>query len=92
MHGLAAGLDAAEALLSLLTLSRLSATRWSAQFALAPLLTLLEGIAFMRSWVPARMVIGLLLLAAASIALLAPPSEEVTLDLGASRRRPTVSD
>lgn len=92
MPGLAAGLDGAEALLSLLTLSRLSATRWSAQFALAPLLTLLEGIAIMRSWVPARMTIGLLLLAAASVALLAPPPEEVSLDLGASRPTPTVSD
>lgn len=92
MPGLAAGLDGAEALLSLLTLSRLSATRWSAQFALAPLLTLLEGIAFMRSWVPARMTIGLLLLAAASVALLAPSPEEVSLDLGASRPTPTVSD
>lgn len=92
MQGLAAGLDAAEALLSLLTLSRISATRWSAQFALAPLLTLLEGIALMRSWIPARMIIGLLLLAAASIALLVPPPEEVSLDLGASRPTPTVSD
>jgi drug/metabolite transporter (DMT)-like permease len=92
MQGLAAGLDAAEALLSLLTLSRISATRWSAQFALAPLLTLLEGIALMRSWIPARMIVGLLLLAAASIALLVPPPEEISLDLGASRPTPTVSD
>lgn len=92
MSGLAAGLDGAEALLSLLTLSRLSATRWSSQFALAPLLTLLEGIAIMRSWVPARMTIGLLLLGAASVALLTPPAEEVPLDLGASRPTPTASD
>lgn len=92
MQGLAAGLDAGEALLSLLTLSRISATRWSAQFALVPLLTLLEGLAIMRSWIPARMIIGLLLLAAASIALLVPPPEEVSLDLGASRPTPTVSD
>jgi hypothetical protein len=92
MPGVAAGLDGAEALLSLLTLSRVSAVRWSAQFALAPLLTLLEGIAITRSWIPARMILGLLLLAAASVALLAPPPEEVSLDLGASRPTPTVPD
>jgi hypothetical protein len=92
MPGVAAGLDAAEALLSLLTLSRVSAVRWSAQFALAPLLTLLEGIAITHSWIPARMILGLLLLAAASVALLAPPPEEVSLDLGASRPTPTVPD
>jgi drug/metabolite transporter (DMT)-like permease len=88
MPGLAAGLDAAEALLSLLTLSRLSATRWSAQFAIVPLLVVLEGIVLMHSRVPQRMIVGLALLAAAGTALLVPPAEEVSIDLGASRVEP----
>jgi hypothetical protein len=85
MLGVAAGLDGAEALLSLLALDRLSATRWSAQFALVPLLILLLGIALVPSQIPVSMILGLVLLAAASAALLMPPSEEVRLNLGASR-------
>ena len=84
MAGLATGFDALEALLSIVAISRLSATRWSAQFALVPLLVLLEGFAFMPVSVPARMIVGLLLLAAASIALLIPPAEEPRFELGAS--------
>jgi len=92
MPGLAAGFDALEAVLALLALSRLSATRWSAQFALVPLLVLLEGAVLMRGSIPVRMIIGLLLLAFAAIALLLPPSEEPRFELGASRPDPTPSD
>jgi len=92
MAGLAAGFDALEAVLALVALSRLSATRWSAQFAMVPLLVLLEGVVLMPSNIPARMIVGLLLLAVAGAALLMPPSEEVSFDLGASRRDPAPSD
>lgn len=92
MAGLAAGFDALEAVLALMALSRLSATRWGAQFALAPLVVLLEGVALMRGSVPARMVVGLLLLASAAAALLMPPSEEPRFDLRASRPDPAHSD
>ncbi|HEV2576594.1 MAG TPA: hypothetical protein VGU25_05235 [Acidobacteriaceae bacterium] len=92
MAGLAAGLDAFEALLALVALSRLSATRWSAQFAIVPLLVLLEAMAMTPSSIQARMIVGLLLLALAAIALLMPPSEEPSFDLGASTPHPSHSD
>lgn len=92
LAGLAAGFDALEALLALIALGRLSATRWSAQFALVPLLVLLEGVVLMPSEVPARMIVGLLLLAVAGAALLMPPAEEPRFDLRASRRDPVHSD
>lgn len=92
MVGLAAGFDALEALLALTALSRLSATRWSAQFAIVPLLVLLEGVVFMPASIPARMIVGLLLLAFAGIALLIPPSEESRFDLRTSRPDPAHSD
>ena len=84
MAGLAAGFDALQALLALIALGRLSAVRWSAQFALVPLLVLLEGVALMPSSIPGRMIVGLLLLAFAGIALLVPPADDTRLDLGAS--------
>lgn len=83
MAGLAAGFDALQALLTLTALGRLSATRWSAQFAIVPLLVLLEGIGFMRAGIPSRMIVGLLLLALAGVALLIPPAEERRFDLKA---------
>ena len=89
MAGLAAGFDALQALLALIALGRLSATRWSAQFAIVPLLVLLEGIALMPSSVPGRMIVGLLLLAIAGIALLIPPAEEQSFGLGASAVHPS---
>jgi drug/metabolite transporter (DMT)-like permease len=92
MAGLAAGLDALEAVLALLALGRISATRWSAQFAIVPLLVLLEGVVFMPSSIPARMIIGLLLLAFAAVALLIPPSEESRFDLHTSQPDPAHSD
>ena len=92
MVGIAAGFDALEALLALIALGRLSPTRWSAQFAIVPLLVLLEGVAMEPSGIPARMIVGLLLLAVAAIALLIPPSEESRFDLRASRPGPAHSD
>jgi len=92
MAGLAAGFDAAEALLALVALGKLSATRWSAQFAIVPLIVLLEGVLMVPASVPARMIVGLLLLAVAAVALLIPPSEEPRFDLRTSRPNPAHSD
>jgi hypothetical protein len=92
MAGLAAGFDALQALLALIALARLSATRWSAQFAIVPLLVLLEGVALMPAGIPARMIVGLLLLAFAAVALLIPPAEETGLDLRASAVHPSRPD
>jgi drug/metabolite transporter (DMT)-like permease len=92
--GLATGLDALEAVLAVMALGRLGATRWSAQFALVPLVVLLEGLALMREWVPVRMIGGLLLLAVASAALLAPAAvgEEPRPEIGARELRERRSD
>jgi drug/metabolite transporter (DMT)-like permease len=76
LFGLASGLDGLEALLTLLALTRLGSMRWSAQFALVPLLVLLEGLALLRTRPAPRAVVGLLLLAVASFALLTPAAEE----------------
>lgn len=92
LPGLATGLDALEAFLCVLALDRVSSTRWSAQFAVVPLVVLLEGVALMHSAVAPRMVVGLLLLAAASAALLLPPSSEPILELGVPRAEPRRSD
>ena len=92
MAGLAAGSDAVEALLALIALGRLSATRWSAQFAIVPLIVLLEGVLMVPASVPGRMIVGLLLLAVAAVALLIPPSEESRFDLRTSRPKPAHSD
>jgi hypothetical protein len=68
--------DGVLALLSLLVLVRLGALRWSAQFALLPLLVLLQGIWILRPPLTLRWVAGLLLIAAASLYLLLPHAEE----------------
>ena len=92
MAGIAAGFDALEALLALIALGRLSATRWSAQFAIVPLIVLVEGVVMVPASVPARTIVGLLLLAFAAVALLIPPSEESRFDLRTSRPGPAHSD
>ncbi len=81
---LAIAYDGILALLSVLALTRLAATRWSSQFTWLPLLILLEGIVIVRPPVTARWLIGLALLAIASLYLLVtqdevPPSEPPTL-------------
>jgi drug/metabolite transporter (DMT)-like permease len=68
--------DGVLALLSLLVLARLGAVRWSAQFALLPLLILLQGILILRPTITVRWVAGMLLIATASIYLLLPQAEE----------------
>ena len=73
--------DGVLALLSVLTLVRLGATRWSAQFTLQPLLVLLEGTVLVRSGISIRWVAGLGLLAVASAYLLLPQAEEETPSL-----------
>lgn len=92
MAGVAAGFDALEAVLALVALGRLSATRWSAQFAIVPLIVLVEGIVMTPAGIPARIIVGLLLLAFAAVALLIPPSEEPRFDLRTSRPDPAHSD
>jgi drug/metabolite transporter (DMT)-like permease len=85
MLGLAAGLGGLQAVLTILVLQRLSAVRWSAQFAVIPLLVLLESLVLMRESVPSRVVGGLLLLAIAGAALLLPPSDDGRLEVIAHR-------
>ncbi len=92
MAGLAAGFDALQALLALIALGRISTTRWSAQFAIVPLLVLLEGVVLLPASIPARMLVGLFLLAIAAVALLIPPSEESRFDLRTSHPDPAHSD
>lgn len=92
MAGLAAGFDALAALLAFVALDRLSATRWSAQFAIVPLIVLVEGIMTTPVNIPPRIIVGLLLLAAAATALLIPPAEEPRFDLRTSRPDPARSD
>jgi hypothetical protein len=73
---LATACDGFLALLSLLVLVRLGAVRWSAQFALLPLLVLVQGIWILRPPLTLRWVVGLLLIAAASLYLLLPHTED----------------
>ncbi len=61
-----AGADGLLALLTVMTLERLGPTRWAAQFLLAPLLTLVEGVAFLRPLLDLRswLAFGLLTISA----------------------------
>ncbi len=58
-----AALDGLLALLSLLALQRLGATRWAAQFLLTPLITLLEGAVLLRPVLDLRSWLAFALLA-----------------------------
>jgi hypothetical protein len=62
--------DGVIALLSVLALTQLGATRWSAQFVLLPLLILIEGLVLARPAITPRWAVGLALLAVSSIYLL----------------------
>jgi len=64
--------DGVLALLSVLVLLRLGATRWAAQFVLLPLLVLVQGIVLLRPPMTVRWGCGLALLAVASVYLLLP--------------------
>lgn len=73
---LAATIDAAIALLSILAIGRLGTMRWSAQFAIVPLLVLAEGFIIMRARPDVRGLAGLGLLLLAGVVLLLPQSDE----------------
>lgn len=62
----AAGLDGLTAVLSLVTLGRVGAVRWSAQFLLVPLLALLEGVLFLQPILDGRSYLAFALLAVSS--------------------------
>jgi hypothetical protein len=72
--------DGVVALLSILALNQLGATRWSSQFAWVPLLVILEGIVLVRPQLTAHWFIGLILLIVAGIYLLVPQGDESTSD------------
>jgi drug/metabolite transporter (DMT)-like permease len=74
--------DGVVALLSLLTLVQLGATRWSAQFVLLPLLILLEGIVLMHPPMTLRLDCGLALLAVAGVYLLLRREDEPAAPIG----------
>jgi hypothetical protein len=67
--------DGVLALLGVLAVSRLGATRWSAQFALVPLLIVLEGLVLVRPGLQVRWIVGLALVAVGSVYLLLPQDE-----------------
>lgn len=63
----AAGLDGCLMFLSLLSLQRLGASRWGAQFLLVPLLTLVEGAALLRPVLDVRSWIAFAVLAVSAL-------------------------
>jgi len=67
--------DGLLALLGVLAVSRLGATRWSAQFSLVPLLIVLEGLVLVRPGLQVRWALGLGLVAMGSVYLLLPQDE-----------------
>ena len=75
---LAVASDGLIALLGVITLVQIGATRWSAQFTWIPLLIVVEGIAMIRAQLTTYQVVGLMLLALASIYLLLPDDEANT--------------
>jgi hypothetical protein len=64
------------ALLGVVTLDQLGATRWSSQFTWVPLLVIFEGIVMVRPRLTPHWFIGLLLLIVAGVYLLLPQVEE----------------
>lgn len=75
---LAVACDGLLALLGVIALEQLGATRWSSQFTWIPLLIVLEGIALVRPQLTAYWIAGLVLLALASVYLLLPQADEPT--------------
>jgi drug/metabolite transporter (DMT)-like permease len=73
---LAVACDGIMALLGILTLNQLGATRWSSQFTWVPLLVILEGIVLVRPQLTAHWFIGLILLILAGVYLLLPQVDE----------------
>ena len=75
---LAVASDGSLALLGVLTLDQLGATRWSSQFTWVPLLIILEGIVLVRAHLRVPWSVGLVLLVVAGVYLLLPQVEEAT--------------
>ena len=73
---LAMACDGVLALASVYALQRIGATRWTAQFTLVPLLIVLEGLALAHQALTLRWVVGIALLALASLYLLLPSTDE----------------
>jgi len=73
---LAVACDGVLALLAILALTRLGPSRWSSQFTWLPLLIILEGLILIHPPLTARWVVGLVLLAAASVYVLLPGPAE----------------
>jgi hypothetical protein len=73
---LAVACDGVLALLGVVTLGQLGATRWSSQFTWVPLLIILESIVLVRPQLTAHWVVGLVLLALAGVYLLLPQGDE----------------
>jgi len=68
--------DGMLASLAVMTLVRLGATRWSAVFALGPLVVLVEAIVLLRPKMDVRWVVGLGLLGVAALFLLLPQTDD----------------
>jgi hypothetical protein len=68
--------DGIMALLGVVTLDQLGATRWSSQFTWVPLLVIFEGIVMVRPQLTAHWFIGLILLIVAGVYLLLPQVDE----------------
>ncbi len=71
----ASAVDGMVSLLTLWTLQRVGAVRWSAQFLLTPFVTIAEGVALLRPALTARSWVGLFLLMLGGVYLLVPRSE-----------------
>lgn len=73
---LAIACDGIIALLSVLSLTQLGATRWSSQFTWLPLLIIFEGIVLVRPTLTTHWFIGLILLLIAGVYLLLPQGDD----------------
>ncbi|MGA8939927.1 MAG: hypothetical protein WB439_12260 [Acidobacteriaceae bacterium] len=73
---LAIACDGIIALLSILSLAQLGATRWSSQFTWVPLLIIFEGIALIRPTLTTHWFTGLILLLIAGVYLLLPQGDD----------------
>jgi drug/metabolite transporter (DMT)-like permease len=78
---LAVACDGVLALLGVVTLSQLGATRWASQFTWIPLLILIEGIVMVRPRLTAYWIAGLVLLSLASVYLLLPQYDEANSEI-----------
>ena len=75
---LAVACDGVLALLGVITLAQLGATRWSSQFTWIPLLIVVESIVIVHPQLTTYWIVGLILLTLASVYLLLPQAAEPT--------------